>query len=74
MKKLEIGTKVVVNLGRKFGNSRVVATYEGIHDQNENAAVIKPVDILVSNQPYYLLAMLLKTLMVVDNKQILCKW
>lgn len=74
MKRVEIGTKVVVNLGRKFGGTRVVATYEGTYHEDKDASVVKPIDILVSNQPFYILSALLNTQMIVDNKQVLCKW
>lgn len=72
MKKLENGKKIVVNLGKKFGNARVIALYEGTHDQNDNTAVVKPVEVLGKSN--WVLNLTLNTLMIIDNKQIVCEW
>ena len=72
MKNYKIGEKVIVNLGKKFGNTRVLATYEGSHEEDKKLSIIKPFKVLVSKEPNYILSTLLKTMLIVDNTQILC--
>ena len=74
MKRIKPNEKVIVNLGRKFKNTRVIALFvEPYEEDKENACVIKPLEAL-QNQNSPMIQMALRCQLIVDYKQILAKY
>ncbi len=73
MKKIEIGTKIIVSLGKKFGNARIIATYDGKHE--EDSSVVKPLEVTCIKDSYkFIVNTILKTRLIISDNQILSKY
>lgn len=71
MKNLEIGKNYIVDLGRKFNHTKVLATFIETHDANKNTLVIKPLKIVDGTKMNQMLYVALTCQLIVDNAQIL---